>query len=329
MASHIDAKFFRRQLRRLWKENGLKFEGRQPGLEIQQLMKISRRRSSKQKLQHFDLWNAIYDEYCSWLLSVSAVVNNSLQSEAIEDKEVKRFFGASCIVLWRIISDLLAIRELCNAGFDRSAKPLVRVAIEHIDLLYLLFKRPDLAEEFLASDLNEDTNKFWYTHLRGKKVRKYMISDWKELFESEESAIGFDEWLYSRHDVLSQATHPSFPGSWSATYVPVSKGQDPWLGYLGEKSDISANTFSEVCTHVWKLMFLLNKFPFEVEGHSALSLPYKSDDELHSHVKEGGRALIGMFISFSAPEVANLFYHEVDTADVPLERPDPSSPARR
>jgi len=319
MARHMDATFFRRCLRRLWKANGLKFEGKRPGLEVQNLVRLSRQRSSSRKLRHFELWQAIFDEYCSWIISVSAVVNTAINREEVSNREAGRFFAASCLVLWRIISDLLAIRALCNAGFDTSSKPLVRVAIEHIDLLYLLNRRPDLVEEFLASDLNEETTKFWHTYLKGKKVRRHMISDWEKTFGSLAGASGFDEWLYSRHDVLSQTTHPTFPGSWSATYVPNPKGQDPWLGYLGEKSDISANTFSEICAHIWKLMFLLEKFPYEVEGYPALSLLYKCDDELHSHVREGRRALIGMFVSFSDPSAVDLFWRNLDLPDPGLD----------
>jgi hypothetical protein len=313
----MDARFFRRRLRWLWKQNGLKFSGGRPGLEIENLIRISRKRSSKQKLQHFDLWRAIYDEYCSWVLSLASVINRAIINEQIDGDAAKKFYAVTCIVLWRIVSDLMAIRTLCNTGFDTSAKPLVRVVIEYIDLIYLLNKKPELTEEFSSAEWNEEANAFWHKYLKSKKVRNHMISEWKAVFHSEVHARGFDEWLYGRHDVLGLATHPSFTGSWFATYVPDVKAQEPWLGYLGEKSDVSANTFSEVSTHIWKLMFLLDTFPFEVNGHPSLSLPYQSDSEFHSHVRDGRRALIGMFVSLSDPEVVNLFYPKADADEFP------------
>lgn len=111
----------RRIFKRLWRRNKLDFKGRRPGVSIQALAGFSERRNRRKKIEHFELWNEIYDEYVSWLFSVITIQYAELKKRDSKGDGVQ-FYRATNAILFRIFSDLLAICILCRSGFDVAAR---------------------------------------------------------------------------------------------------------------------------------------------------------------------------------------------------------------
>lgn len=311
----MDRRLIKKAFKRFWRKNQLRYKGARPGVSIGEIARASEKRNRSKTLPYFDLWNEIYDEYVSWVFSLLTVQYQELRRRRLKGRRYQ-FHRATAILLFRIFSDLLSIRILCRAGFDVAAKGLTRSTIEHIDTLALIIRTPTIAREFNKSERNEISNKFWHTYLTRGKARAVLRQIWKERLGEDFEADGFDEWLYRHHDVLGMSIHPSFSGSVFSAITLGSKSTDKWMGFLGDRADISADTFYELILHIWKIQMLFPDFPFLHESSNGLAARYNKCDELHRHVKIGGRILASTLISIWDPKISGHFFRKLDVSDV-------------
>jgi hypothetical protein len=314
--ANVEASDFRRTMRRLWRRNGLSFGGDRPGVSIRELVKRSESRNRSKRLSHFDLWNEIYDEYLSWFLSLLTVLYSGLKSQKRSRGRALQFFKALTILAIRIFADLLAIRVLCRAGFDVAAKTLARSTVEYIDTFVLIVLKPSVAAEFNRSDRNERSNAFWHKFISRGKIRAMTESIWLSRFGADFDAKGWDQWLYQYHGVLGMAVHPSFSGGTFSALALGSGSNDKWIGFLGERADISTDTFYHLVLHLWKMTALFPEFPFRNDVSEGLCLRYAKNDELHRHVKTGSGVLMALLVSIWDPKVNHRFFKEPDTSNI-------------
>ena len=239
----MDKKQLRRIFRRVWRRNKLIGGGARPGVSIERIVNFSAKRSRAKNLPYFDLWNELYDEYVSWILSLLTVQYAELKKRRLKSRPYQ-FHRATSVLLFRVFSDLVAIRILCRAGFDVAAKSLTRSTIEHIDALVLIIHSPSIAKEFNKSDSKERSNAFWHKHISRGKVRKLSLEIWKSRLGEEFDADAWDDWLYNFHGVLGMSIHPSFSGGIFSALSLGSMSEDKWIGFLGDRADIGRHILS-------------------------------------------------------------------------------------
>jgi hypothetical protein len=311
----MDKAEIRRIFRRLWREKKLNFKGKRPGVSIRNLVDRSEVRNRKKKLEHFELWNEIYDEYLSWVLSVLTIQYAELKRRRSKGNWYQ-FHRAACALLFRIFSDLLAVRILCRADFDVAAKALTRSTVEYIDTLALLVQSPSIAAEFNKTNSNERSNAFWHKYLSKNKPRRLFLDAWRSRMGSEFDAERWDRWLYDFHGVLGMSLHPSFSGGVFSALTLRSLSKDNWPGFMGDRANISIDTFYHLIVHIWKVMLLFPDFPFHNRDSSRFGVRYVEKDELHRHVRIGGKVLLGFLPMIWDPKVNALFFHKIDSSDI-------------
>lgn len=312
----MQSRQLRKALRRLWRKNGLSFDGSRPGLSVAEIQRHSDRRNRTKKLNQFELWNEIYDEYVSWMLSLTIVVYSRLKRHYRSKGPRYEFFRAQSVLLFRILADLLSIRILCRSGFDVAGKTLARSTIEYIDTLVFLNLHPGVAREFNRSTKNEISNAFWHKYIAREKIRRALLPVWNKTFGEGFDAEGWDEWLYQYHNVLGMSVHPSFSGGLFSALALGSGSTDQWLGAFGDRADISKDTFYHLIIHIWKLTLIFPDFPFRNDASNKLAVRYDNRSEFHRHVKIGGRVLMALLVTIWNPKIRRHFFRRVDTSNI-------------
>jgi hypothetical protein len=311
-------------MKRIWRRNSLAFGAGRPGIAVQAIQKMSASRNNKKKLDQFDLWNEIYDEYVSWILSLLIVCYSELKRYRTGRSLPREFFRATSVLLFRVFSDLMAIRNLCRSGFDVAAKTLSRSTIEHIDTLVLIINEPTLAREFNKLNSNKASNLFWHRYIARGKVWKVVSPIWKRRFGDEFDAETLINWMYDYHGILGMSVHPSFSGGAFSALALGSGSEDSWLGIFGDRADISADTYYYLVVHIWKLTILVEGFPFSNPGKKGLVVRYSHRKEFHRHVRGGGSVLFDLLLTIWDPKVAKIFFKKLDTSHI-----WPSKPAKK
>lgn len=314
----MDRKALKSLFNGIYRKNGIVSGKTNPGSLIADFARLSAKRNRAKKLQHFDLWNEIYDEYFSWILSVNISIYSNLKSEMRStnvscNKELQLSIN---MLFMRLVADLFSVRMLCREGFDVSAKVLARTTVEHIDLIILLLTKPSLSSEFWGADTPEESNKFWHKYIKGGKVSAVQ----KELIRSRlgedipDSAL-YDV-LYDFQPILGASTHPSQLASMFSALSIGSGSTDNWLGIFGDRAEISCDTFYHLVLHMWKISFLFPDFPFGNEHMEMLGLSYSADDKFNRHAKEGGAILAGFLPRIWDPEISTWFFKEYDVSNI-------------
>lgn len=76
----------------------------------------------------------------------------------------------------RLASDLWAIIELVEFGFDLQARALTRSYLEHIDVLICCIDDRSLTGEFIQAFEPEDANAFWHRHVSKNRAKAKVAS---------------------------------------------------------------------------------------------------------------------------------------------------------
>jgi hypothetical protein len=156
-------------IRKLWADRGYEYpEDDRVGVSIGELVDHSVGRNAALELPFVDLWVAILDECISWFISLYAVV----YAERSEEFPATAFEKSIVTILSKIIADSTAVRHLVLAGFDTSARTILRSTSEYMEVLVAIIHQPAFADEFVESDTPETAQTFWETHLRGGKIRR-------------------------------------------------------------------------------------------------------------------------------------------------------------
>lgn len=290
---------FARYMREQWKKQGEALgENERLGIEISELIELSRARSETVEAPYLDLWVAILDELNSWLISLkSTIYGPAMMGEG----RMSDFERSVVVILIKLISDTTSLRHLITLGFDGSARTLLRSIVEYMQVLVVIIDDPALATEFVKADTPETSNEFYFGHVaRGKLQRRYKAAwarfgqadnDFAEFFASQQAELG---------QLLAGTSHPSFAGgTLTAMQFIESHPEEHWLGHWGAKSNMSVLTVGIYTSSILPLL-LFSDFPFS--GFEAwLSRPAAFDpaNELHRHVRTGRSVLGSLIMSLS------------------------------
>lgn len=157
---------------------------------------------------------------------------------------------------------LQSIKILSQEGLDVSCKALVRVWLEHLQLLSIVLSE-DVAEEFNGAESPEEANKFWHKHLsKGKSLRRAALAVLRDQLEnSEEWWKSLREWEDEELKILGAAIHPSSIGSFMASAVNGKNG-NALGGFVGGIQSSQFRTFSFIFHETWFFLKAHNDFPF-------------------------------------------------------------------
>ncbi len=253
------------------------------------------------------------DECISWLLSLYSV----FYAERPEGLRLTAFEKSILLTLSKIIADSLAIRHLVLAGFDTSAKTILRSVSEYMEVLVAIIHQPAFAEEFVKSGTPETAQAFWEAHLRGGKLRRRVTAAWIEFFKEDgnrDTAEWFANWGRGANPIFSGLCHPSLAGGLLAT-IPINThyAEDNWLGIWDDKAECSAGTIYIYLQYVFPILLLRPSFPFEEQGpHISSPRRYDESKELHRHVRIGRDILAGVILSLGAEGNAPHLFPEID-----------------
>src|SRR4029079_754576 len=304
MASALTEDQFRERIRIYWDERGFSVpEDSRVGISITELVEYSRQRNNDLQLPYVDLWVAVLDEHISWFVSLYQVVWTERDATLIRT----HFEMSLVLLLGKIIADMTAIRHLVIAGFDTSARTILRSLAEDLEVLVAVIHNPDFSNEFVTSDSPEGAQKFWKTHLRGGKIRRRVTAAWNDFFayaKDDGAAQWFANWGRGANLMLSGLAHPSFAGGLFAVIPLKEKHTDEaWLGVWGDKAEFSVDTIFILLQHIFPVLLLGRKFPFDIsQPHFSTPRIYDEQKELHRHVHIGRDMLASLILAISSEE---------------------------
>jgi len=203
-----------------------------------------------------------------------------------------------------------AIRLLVIAGYDTSARTILRSLSEYLEVLVAIIHKPIFADAFVLSDTPEGAQKFWEENLRGGGIRKRVEAAWKDFFNNDGKAAA--EWFanWGRGDIpmLSGLAHPSLGGGLFSTIpLKVKYHKDDWPGFFGDKAESSVDTIFILLKFIFPVLLLGREFPFD-KSSQEISRKYDDSDELHRHVKVGKDILASLILSLSQESnIAHVF----------------------
>lgn len=225
---------FNAYLRTAWSKQGCEVtEDARMGISIEELEAFSEKHNSELVDQHFDLWIAVYDEFVSWLISLTSIVYSPRHSHQRSDFEM-----AVTVLLMRIIADSLSMRILMLRGFDASAKVILRSTSEHIEMLVAIISDPTIATEFVRTRHPNAAAAFWKKHVARGSLRPRLKKAWTVFFKGEvKPAKWFANWGSRDHQMYSAISHPSMFGCINAIlpWKTAKTTDENWLGFLGRQ----------------------------------------------------------------------------------------------
>lgn len=268
------------------------------GIEIAELIELSKKRNAAIDTPFIDLWVAILDELNSWLVSLASTVYVTPKPR---DSPMNDFERSVTLLLTKLIADTTALRHLVTLGFDGAARTLLRSTAEYMQVLVAIIDDPSLAAEFTTADTPETANAFYFRQLARGKLHKRIKVAWTRFFGSPDGAA---EFFASQQQDLGQllagTAHPSFAGGHQAVmgFIESEPGEN-WLGHWGAKSNMSVLTIS-IYTNCFMPLLLLSNFPFEgFDAWLQKPIDYDASDEMHRHVKAGRSVLASLILSLS------------------------------
>jgi hypothetical protein len=212
---------------------------------------------------------------------------------------------------------MTTIRHLVIAGFDTTARTVLRSLSEYLEVLVALIHQPELSHAFVTSDTPEGAQRFWETHLRRGKIRRKVTAAWNDFFAGKDdgaSAEWLANWGRGANLMLRGLAHPSYAGGLFAVVPLKAKYTDEnWLGVWGDKAESSVETIFILLQYVLPALLLSHNFPFDVpQPHFNTPRAYDEGKDVHRHVRIG-RGILASFILFVGNETsAPHFFPEID-----------------
>jgi hypothetical protein len=312
-----------RLLRKAWADRGYEIaENDRIGVPIHDLVGHSVEHNAELDLPLVDLWVALLDECISWFISLYTVV----YTEYAKEVGLTTFEKAILMILSKVIADSIAIRHLVLAGFDTSARTILRSVSEYMEVLVAIIHQPTFANEFVKSDTPESAQIFWEEHLRGGKIRRRVTAAWTDFFmESDrDAAKWFANWGRGASPLLSGLSHPSFAGGlFAAIPLKVHYKEENWLGIWGQKAESSVETIYIYLQFIFPILLLSHEFPFEGPvPQTGNSRTYDETNEFHRHVRLGRGILGSVILSLGKESNVPFVFPDFDMS-IWLAEPDP------
>lgn len=190
-------------------------------------------------------------------------------TETGEEVEVRDEQVATIAFFSRLASDLWAIIELVERGYDLQARALARSFLEHIDVLICCINDRELTAEFVRSGEPKKANEFWHKHIsksRSKARVSAFISEMLGLQSSDIVGLLREDVDFSASSLL----HPTIAGGIATAFgVPDEDYEAP--AFFPQPTAASVGTLRAVLIHLWWLDFAMGSLP--LNGHGAWRAP--------------------------------------------------------
>jgi hypothetical protein len=189
-------------------------------------------------------------------------------------KETEDRFRASITVLSLIHTDVRSIILLCSRGYDVQARNILRSLRERIDVLGCCALSNRFSCAFIEASTPELINKFWHSHIRGKKARAFYAQSFSAWTSDTEDILNkfWSGWRADAESVLN-ATEHVFHGAGFAALFPGDGTQKDELGVDGLPGKYSLWTIRTSIFFLWELLMLcrvafvdLRDGTYETEG---------------------------------------------------------------
>lgn len=139
----------------------------------------------------------------------------------------RAFQRALFALLMRVVQDSMVVRNLIKGGYDVQGRNLLRSIFEHIDTIYYLCFVPSASREFVRTNEEESSNKFWWEHIRrSRKMIDEHISQKLKLPEWVE----WEQFRAAEQKMLSSTHHPSYVAC-TVPFIVPGRGTDI-AGYM-------------------------------------------------------------------------------------------------
>ena len=171
--------------------------GRPSGLKIV-LARWKRRRDFKKLTKRDAEFHVLHRGVAisaTWLSAVSVAILEDLASHGDEpeekDETEERAAPEKAVALAffsRLASDLWAIIDLVERGFDIQARGMARTFLEHVDVLICCIHDRELTERFANAIEPDEANHFWHQHISKNKMKRRVA----ELVHSQIGLEGSD-----------------------------------------------------------------------------------------------------------------------------------------
>jgi hypothetical protein len=320
MPDTVTVEEFHARMRDLWSKRGFEIPGGERiGVLVEELVELSADRNAEIESPHLDLWVAILDEHISWFISLYTVV----WGERDLDTPATNLERAVIVILARAVADKTAIRHLVLAGFDTSARSILRSLVEYLEVFVAIVHKPEFADQFVASDTPDNANHFWATHIRRGALQKRVKAAWEDFIEGaddEGMAKHLSEWGRGSNRILSGLAHPSIMGGlFSAIPFRSSYSDQDWHGIFGLKAEASVNTIYYLLLYMFPIFVLNREFPFGDRLPLGIRT-YDDGNDFHRHVKIGSSILASVILGLASDTKAAHIFPDIDMSIWPDDK---------
>lgn len=277
-------------IKELWSQTDCRLKDTSPlGRSVPTIEAMANERNNRDSISGLAPWLVAFDECVSWLVSVAITLREALHASETPRKELRVYTMLSATM----VSQYLSIRRLVLAGFDISARQLLRCLVEYKDVAALLHERPELIEEFFNTQDEQQSNAFWHKHVAKGKARKILDERLTSIAGLGEND-SFLEWKRGTDAMLSMTVHPSYLASVMATFPPGSDALDNWPGMFGLKAEVSITTLSDSILTLIDFAFFWWDVPFPHFAHPNPLVAFDEKNDWHVRARYGREVVLGL-----------------------------------
>lgn len=196
----------------------------------------------------------------TWLSALSV----SLLYELLEDDSDMpgRVDKAAALSFFsRLSSDLWAILELIERGFDLQARALTRSYLEHVDVLICCIDNFQFTESFVDTGDTKEANEFWHMHVSKNRSKKMVSAIVSDLIGVERATI-VDILREDADQAGSWALHPTIIAGFAAALGDAETDYDSYPVFPTPMRASQGILRSILCHLLW-LRMVMGPLPFE------------------------------------------------------------------
>ncbi|RYF40718.1 MAG: hypothetical protein EOO38_21545 [Cytophagaceae bacterium] len=190
----------------------------------------------------------------------------SLVAEFAENdvNEVRDEQVAALAFFSRLASDLWAILEIVEAGFDLQARMLARGFLEHVDVLICCIDSCTLTKEFVDAVEPEQSNAFWHRYVSKNKAKSQVSRIIAGKMGREDTDV-VDRLRENIEFAGSTLIHPTVAAGLSTAFGNDDVEYDS-LPIFPVPMGASAGVFRPILIHLFWLMLVMGTLPKESDG---------------------------------------------------------------
>lgn len=155
-----------------------------------------------------NVWNSGLFRFLDEMIYLSKIISYILFIKNIKDKK-----DTPKVIAWhQIEKNLLAIRVLCHAGLDGSARQNLRALYEMCHACCRCLVDQEFHDAFGEQKSPEDSNNFWHKFMARQKTEKFLQRYNKDAVEPCFLVVG--DHFADMYKIMGVGAHPNFLG-WS------------------------------------------------------------------------------------------------------------------